>query len=233
MLLFLVLVTIPLLLRVTGLGVFITIDKATWATRSQAFCDALAGEDLFGTYQSERSGVVTMWIGTLAIRVSRAAEGFTPRLRVLRMLWNTVSARSDGVSAVTFWARWGVALVTWAGILALYYPLRRLFGRAVALLGVLLVGLNPFYLAHSRLHHLDALLTTFVMLSVTSLLASRGRDGYKRRYLVFSGICGGLAMANKSPGGLLVPWTSLVLLADAWPRGRGDGNVWGRGDARE
>lgn len=229
---------VVLLLRVTGLGTFITIDEPTWAARSQNFYDALIEGDLFGTYQSEHPGVVTMWIGTLAVRVARAAEGFTPRLQVLRILWNAVFGRNDGLSSVTFWARWGVALVTWGGILALYFPLRRLFGKAVAPLGVLLVGLNPLFLAHSRLHHLDALLTTFVMLSVISLLAYRKRDGYRRRYLVLSGIFGGLAMANKSPGGLLVPWMILILLVDAWPGereerwqrlGRGVGRmfVWG------
>ncbi len=215
----LALVTVLLLLRVTGLGVFITIDERVWAARSQNFHDALVEGNLFRTYQSEHPGVVTMWIGALAIRVARAAEAFSPRLWLLRMLWNAISARSGGVAVITFWARWGVALVTWGGILALYFPLRRLFGKAVALLGVLLVGLDPFYLAHSRVHHLDALLTTFVALSITSLLASRKGDRYRQRYLILSGICGGLAMANKSPAVLLIPWVALALLVDAWQRG--------------
>ncbi|MFP3897577.1 MAG: ArnT family glycosyltransferase [Anaerolineales bacterium] len=218
-LLVLVVVTVLLLLRVTGLGVFITIDERVWATRSENFHDALVGGDLFRTYQSEHPGVVTMWIGTLALRLSWAAEAFTPQCRVSRVLWEAVFSRNAGLAIITFWARWGVALVTWAGILALYFPLRRLFGLPVALLGILLVGIDPFYLAHSRVHHLDALLTTFVMLSVTSLLASRGGDEYRWRYLVLSGVCGGLAMANKSPGALLIPWIIVALIVDAWQRG--------------
>ncbi|MFP3895723.1 MAG: ArnT family glycosyltransferase [Anaerolineales bacterium] len=218
-LLILVLVMIPLLLRVTGLGVFVTIDEPTWAARSQDFHDALVEGDFFHTYQSEHPGVVTMWIGILALRVSQAAEAFTSQYRVLHVLWEAVSSGNAGLPAFTFWARWGVALVTWMGILMLYFPLRRLFGQPAALLAILLVGIDPFYLAHSRLHHLDGLLTTFVMLSVTSLLASREGDRHRQRYLIFSGICGGLAMANKSPAVLLIPWIIVALIVDAWQRG--------------
>jgi hypothetical protein len=225
-----IVVALLLLLRVTRLGVFITIDEPRWAGRSYRFHRALREDDLFRTYQSEHPGVVTMWIGTLALRFSEATEGLVPRLRVPRVLWNAVSARNPAISPVTFWARWGVALVTWAGVLVLCFPLRRLFGRAVAALGVLLVGIDPFYLAHSRVHHLDALLTTFVMLSAISLLAYRKGESHKGAYLALSGVSGGLAMVNKSPAALLVPWTGVVLLVDAWLEGkeeRWQHLVWG------
>jgi hypothetical protein len=86
-------------------------------------------------------------------------------------------------------------------------------------LGSVFVGLDPFYLALSRVLHLDALLTTFVTLSVLSLMVYV-RSRPKLRYLLFSALTGGLAIASKSPGLFLGPWATIVILTSGRNAGR-------------
>ncbi|MBC7237213.1 MAG: phospholipid carrier-dependent glycosyltransferase, partial [Chloroflexi bacterium] len=85
--------------------------------------------------------------------------------------------------------------------------------------GVILVALDPFYLAHSRVHHLDGLLTTFVTFSVIGMTLYL----LERRSLwplLLSAFMAGLAMANKAPGMFLAPWAGLTLAWGAWKGGR-------------
>src|SRR6266511_3852527 len=53
-----------------------------------------------------------------------------------------------------------------------YLLLRRLVRPAVAWVAALLWATSPYLIAHSRLLHLDALLTTFMTLSVLLLLVA-------------------------------------------------------------
>jgi len=110
-----------------------------------------------------------------------------------------------------FRARQWLAVVTWLGIIGMWWLSRRLFDERTALLAAVFIGLDPFHLALSRVLHLDALLTTFMSLSVLSMLVYL-RGGHRFRYLVLSALAAGLAMANKSPALFLGPWFGLVLL---------------------
>ncbi|MFQ5875271.1 MAG: glycosyltransferase family 39 protein, partial [Dehalococcoidia bacterium] len=75
-----------------------------------------------------------------------------------------------------------------------------------------LIALDPFFIAHSRLFHLDALLTGFMTLSVLGLLVSlTGRGSYA--YLAFSGSMAGLAFLTKSPAFFLAPFAFALTVA--------------------
>jgi len=208
-----------LFLRMCGLDVFITVDEPTWRTRSINFQQALADHSWEKTYQSEHPGVVTMWSGVLASRLAEAAgaSDLTPDL-IRRWPRAEISPARGPFYPVTLWARRIIAFTTWVGIVIASLLLRRAFDRHSALIATTFIALDPFCLFHSRLHHLDGLLTTFVMLSVVSLLVyTRGRR--RPGYLVLSAVTAGLAIANKSPGLFLVPWTGVVLLLGAWRNG--------------
>ena len=191
-----------LVLRLADLDRFLTIDEPTWRERSHRFLQALKDRDLASIYQSEHPGVLTMWIGAGAhllaedIPAERADAG----------------PSAPGVPDSTLWARRLVATTTWLGILGMYPLTRRLFGRRTALLAISLVALGPFYLAHSRVHHLDALLTTFSTLSALSLLVF-GHRSSRWLCLVLAGLFAGLAIANKTPGLVLIPWAVAMLVA--------------------
>ncbi len=148
--LFVAVLALSLYLRLDNLGAFMTIDEWSWRQRSIAFRSALQEHKLASTYQSEHPGVVDMWIGSAA--------------DILEWDVGPVGSGPDdtgqGIPGLTLWARRIIAVATWCGILAMYGLLRRLWGERIATAGAALVALDPFYLAHSRFHHLDALLTT-------------------------------------------------------------------------
>jgi len=217
--LLIVVLGLSLVLRLQALDLFLSSDETKWLCRGINFHTALAQGDLKGTYQAEHPGVVTLWISALAVPLSQAGE------------WVDLCAQTGGrgltsiedhamlarLPSLIFRARRLLAVVTWLGLIGIWWLSRRLFDERTALLGAIFIGLDPFYLALSRVLHLDALLTTFMCLSVLSLLVYL-QGSHQRRYLALSAVTGGLAMANKSPALFLAPWTGLVLLAFAWPR---------------
>jgi 4-amino-4-deoxy-L-arabinose transferase-like glycosyltransferase len=75
---------------------------------------------------------------------------------------------------------------------------------------------SPFLIAHGRLLHLDALLTSFMTLSVLLLLATTNDGTFKRSNvltLVGSGVFAGLALLTKAPSLFLLPFAGLLLIA--------------------
>jgi 4-amino-4-deoxy-L-arabinose transferase-like glycosyltransferase len=229
---------LSLALRLSGLNVFLSGDESKWLCRSVNFRQALISGNLRETYQSEHPGVVTMWLGALAVpRDVGAWVGLcadTGGDKLTRVPDNATLAQ---IADLIFAGRRGIAVATWLGVVALYALLRKLVAPTAALLATLFVALDPFFLALSRVLHQDAILATAMLLAVASLLVYRQRGG-QRRCLLLSGVAGGLAILNKSPGFFLLPWTALVLLAGVWPgesasRGRRlalaarDGLLWG------
>jgi 4-amino-4-deoxy-L-arabinose transferase-like glycosyltransferase len=227
----LLVLALSLALRLASLDVFIASDELKWTCRSLGFREALMRGDWAGTFRVGHPGVITTWLGTLALpRSSSAVEtcrrtddaqepsraGETPQEQTQRLA---------ELGRLLFRGRIGVALFTWLSIAAIYLLARTLWGPEVALPGLALVALDPFYLAHSRFLHLDAVLASAMTLSLLSLLISvRGpksevQSQRKQGVLVLSGALGGLAMLNKSPGMFLVPFVALLLVADALRRG--------------
>jgi 4-amino-4-deoxy-L-arabinose transferase-like glycosyltransferase len=184
---------VSLALRLASLHSFLTIDEQLWALRARRFAQALRTGNLAGTYQTHHPGVVTMWLGTASIVLGMASEG--------------------DLAGIVFGARWLVALVNWAGLGLMCLLIARLFGRRVALVAALLIGLDPFTLALSRLLHLDALLTTFATLSLLALLLHLRGPRSELRWLLLSALCTALALLSKSPGLFLVPFGAVLILA--------------------
>ncbi len=208
---------VSLALRLSDLDVFLAGDETKWMCRSILFQAGLRRGDLRATYQAEHPGVVTMWLGALAAPLAQAGEW----VEICPETGGSKLTRDEDYSALARFrslisqARRLVALTTWLGMVALYVLLNRLLGSRTALLATALVALDPFHLALSRVLHLDALLATFMTLSIVSLLVY-ARESQRRRYLIFSAVAGGLATANKSPGLFLFAWTALYLGTRAW-----------------
>jgi len=209
-----------LLLRLASLDVFISGDETKWTCRSINFHAALVRGDLAETCQVEHPGVITMWLGTMAIPLDVAGDW----VRLCQETGGSRLSRAGGPEVLAklppllFRARRLVALLTWLSIIAIYLLIRKLFGGDVALLSAVLVALDPFYLAHSRLLHLDAILTGFMTISVLSMLIYLMHR--VRWALILSGVAAGLAILNKSPALFLGP--SAILLVAVWNRVRGE-----------
>jgi hypothetical protein len=122
-----------------------------------------------------------------------------------------------------------------AVVAALFLPLfyilvRRLLGERLALISALILALNPFHIALSRVLHHDALTTTFMVLSLFSMVGYWLRS-WKRRWLIVSAFLAGLAFLSKPISWFLMPYAAMLgvlSLLYRWQHGhwRGWKDVW-------
>jgi hypothetical protein len=178
----LVLAAGPRLARLDG---FVTADEVRWTCRTLNFREALLRGDWAATFQTGHPGVITMWLGSLMLpadpgaEVTRACHELNPGQIAEFEPWAVRSQLYHLLVA----ARGPVALALVLGVVAIYALARRLFGPTTAWLGAILIALDPFLLAHSRVLHLDGPLATLMTVSVLALLAAMlgggvgGREG--------------------------------------------------------
>ena len=242
----LVIFVLALMVRAPGLDEFATADEHLWLDRSRQFVGGLLFADYecpprlgqWGrqfatrgwecTFQTAHPGVTTMWGGSLGL---------------LLYYWQT--ARLSGIDVQAFLrsidvlsfdpallasARLPMALAGALFILFYFILLRRLLDERIALVSTLLLALNPFHIALSRVLHHDAL---NAMLMVLSLLVMVGYwlQSWKRRWLVISGILAGMAFLTKSVSWFLIPYAAVagvLSLTYRWQSGRwrGKSELW-------
>ena len=210
----LILFIVALLPRLLTLSAFITWDEFVWTYRSIKFLTALREGHWAGTFLTGHPGVVTMWAGLvgIAIKLSLGLGSWTDFVWIgqVPQYYEDDLGFLERSTPFLFASKLSVVLLTSAAVAGIYLLLKRLFNERVALFSSLLIAFNPFYLAHSRVLHLDALVASFMTLSLLSLLVYlKNRRSYL--YLAISGTMAGLAFLNKSPALLLVPFTTMLL----------------------
>ncbi len=212
---------LALIPRLPDLDRFLTADEFLWVDRSRNFlaaltnpafqCDSVVekwgfvAEGLACTLRTGHPGVTTMWTGTF---------GF-----ILRWLWQgqpvslheyVVAISTNPLDAgVIAWERLGTVLITSLWVVAVYWLVRRLLGPAIALVGAILIALDPFHIALSRVIHHDALSTTFMTLAVLCMFIYWGQQT-DRRWLLLSGMLAGFGFLSKSPALYLMPFVALT-----------------------
>ncbi|MDP8922330.1 MAG: glycosyltransferase family 39 protein [Chloroflexota bacterium] len=216
--------------RAINLGGYLTTDEGNWMGRTALFARALLDGDPAGTYQSGHPGVMTMWASLIGMGPERAlALGSYVRPDGLEKAPNyleTLHLARRSFAVLTSLAVVLVALLTW-----------RLFGLGPALLAGVLLALEPFFLAHSIVAHVDSNVTTWLTVSILSALVYFWAGG-GRGYLVASGLAAGLAFLSKAPSAFLPLFIPLVALGSlvatrrladgrAWARLVADGLMWG------
>jgi 4-amino-4-deoxy-L-arabinose transferase-like glycosyltransferase len=227
-------------LRVHELERYMVADELRWTCRSISFHIALAEADWAKTFQVGHPGVVTMWLGALALpleHVGRWRE-LCPLTDGGRDLSKLDDVGQEGllqsVEPLLMAARRGIVAGSLVALVALYLLLRGAarLGAPAAIAGWGLLALDPYLLAHSKVLHLDAMLALLSLAAVVALSAAK-RPG--RKGLAGAGLAGGLAglaMLAKVTGLVLGPF---VLAWFAW-RGRRSGEwrgalagflVWG------
>ena len=202
-------VLINFLPRTLSLNAVWSSDETIWLRRSHGFATALKRHEYAGTFQSYHPGVTTMWLGGLALwREYGDTLSIAPKLVTREFL---SPARLSAV-------RLPVALLTGLTILVIGLLLRRLLGNAVAFVGILFLALDPFLLGESRRLHTDALATLFLMVSLLCWLCYLETEIRRRRDIIFSGVCFGLACLSKSLAAGFVLFLPLLLFGYRSPR---------------
>ena len=199
--------------RLVALGRFVTADEPTWGKRSATFYLALSKGDYPATFLSPHPGVTTMWAGAGAFHLKFPKYARVGEVRMgdskLFQLFFRHGPRPIEVLAM---ARALVVLMNLIAFLLGLIFARRLFGLIPALVGCLFIAFDPFYLAHSRLLHVDGLLSSFLFLSVLAYLDFlQNRRGWA---LVVSGVAAGLGLLTKTPAVILAPLLLLLTILD-------------------
>ena len=195
----LLLFVVAFVARDVQLGTFSWPDEVTWTARSIAFYAGLAQGDLAATHQSDHPGVVPMWGFGGLLSLQALLRGELDTLHTM----TTERKLQDIPALLATEALWTVLLTSLA-VVGIYFLLKRLLGARASFLAALMIALDPFYLVHSRVVHVDAILTSFMTLSTLALAVYLVYPTQKR-YLVLSAVMGGLAFATKSPSLVLVP----------------------------
>ncbi len=223
---------LALLVRVPRLGGFLTVDEPFWVHTSREFASGLLFPDhecppvrngrqfsttgLGCTFQAGQPGVTTAWGGSLSL---------------MAYYWQT--ARSTGVDLRAFLqdldpldpaliapTRLPMTVIAALFVPLFYLLLRRLLAERVALIAALLLALNPFHIALSRVLHHDALAATFMVLSLLAMVGY-WLQGWKWYWLPISAVMAGLAFLSKTVSWFLMPYAALLGLLSLYYRWRG------------
>jgi hypothetical protein len=209
--------------RLLELGAFLTPDEFHWVRRSRDFLAGVLQQDWAATLQTGHPGVTTMWTGSLGILYRYLARPPTAPNDLLTFVQHVPS---DPISvAYLVPVRLPTVLLTSLSLVVVFLLARRLFGQRVALIASFLLALNPFYLGLSRVLHHDALATMFMTLSLLPMIGY-WVYGWRRRWLLISGLMAGLAFLSKSSAIFLMPFFGIGSLADIlieWRRGKRTG----------
>ncbi|MGH7718835.1 MAG: glycosyltransferase family 39 protein [Gemmatimonadaceae bacterium] len=203
--------------RAVELDRFATPDEPRWLSRSANFYQALSAGDLASTFQAEHPGVPVMWAGALAFiwkfpdyvrqgagQVNPAAEGVEP---VIRGAGHSPADMLEAARQVLL----VLHLLVLTGVL---YFAARLLGAPAAMAAFVMVALDPYHVALSRVLHLDALQSAFMLLSVLALASHL--QGGRRWELIVSGAAAGLAVLTKTPAAFLLPFAAALVAVHAW-----------------
>ncbi len=203
--------------RALGLNDFYTVDEAYhWPARARAFAEAIQAHEWARTNQTGHPGVTTMWLGSLGYWLAG---------------WMKIAPPGRTGDGTLFLAllRLPLAIANSLAVLGGYALLRRLLAPATAMLAALLWATAPFLVAHSRVLHLDALLTTCMSLSLLCLLVATAPPTDSAEHLparsaratflsahpaafLGSAVFAGLALLTKAPGLLMLPFAGLWML---------------------
>lgn len=196
---------IAFMARLVGVTLFITPDEDNWMRRAGNFTQAMHQGELVRTFQSGHPGVTTMWVASLAVGpdIERLA-GFT--------IQDYPVTRVQGFMDLMIRARIGMILVNVSLLVGTVALAWRLFGFGPALLGGIIMALDPFLVAHTQVVHVDGLATGLMIVAMLAAGVYWWAGG-RTAYLMLCGIATGLAILTKAPSlvmGLLVPVVALT-----------------------
>lgn len=181
-----------------------TTDTWKWKSRSYDFGSGIFQLDFQKTLQKYHPGVTLMWLGTAGIKVYNLSYE-------LQYKTGPPDNNISTVFQLDLVQKLFVVLAIAVGLAFVLYPLRILFGTALAALAGLLVAFEPYFLAFSRVFHLEGLLSVFMLGSVVWLYWYMQVGGRKK--LIISAVFAGLSILTKTTALFLVPFALMMLTA--------------------
>lgn len=187
--------------RVLSLNAAWSSDETVWLFRSQNFMAFTLDGEFSSIPQAHHPGVTTMWLGGLSLW-----QKYRHALPNAHLLSRSPFLAPSNLART----RLTIAVTTAVTILIAFFFLQKLFGRQIATIASIFLAVDPILLMQSRRLHTDTLAANFLLLAILALLIFVGNAPH-RRYLIFSGVCFGLACLSKSYALILAFWIPLVL----------------------
>ena len=187
-------------------------DVWKWKARTFDFGTGVFTLDLDKTVQKYHPGVTLMWTGTIAVK-------FFNFYKDLVLAKNGYTELQE-VFALHAFQKFFVVLAIGTVLAFIFYPLKKLFGNKYAFLSVLLIALEPFNIALTRVFHLEGLMSIFMvasfvwyyyfLYSVTEDDYQKGIRLYYKKALYISAAFGALAVLTKTSALVLLPMIFLM-----------------------
>ena len=195
------------LYRLPSLGVdTINNDAFLWKSRGYEFGRALMSLDFAKTAVTYHPGVPLLWSQFIAIKIYSVLD--------LLIYKGTLSPNAEFImnhiiqkTVVVFFTSLLIALA--------FSLLKRIIGQSAAILAIMFVLLEPFYLALSREIHTDSLISLFMFISCLYFyIAFSKSDSLNKtgKEAILSGVFMGLAALTKSSALFLIPFYILGYL---------------------
>lgn len=192
-------------------------DVWKWKQRIYDFGSGVFYLDFAGTVQKYHPGVILMWLGSLAVKFHNLMYKVT-----------TGSPPPDNdifvIFQLHFLQKLFVVLAIGVTLAFVFRGLSKIIDKKYAYLAVLLIVLEPFYIALTRVVHLEGLMSTFMVASFVWFylyLQDESRSLKPRANLYLSAFFAACAFLTKSSSLFLLPFFGLMaFLFDYLPRKR-------------
>ena len=199
--------------RLADRGGYLIVDETDrWRWAEQFYRALVAGDPAATLVGDGYPGIVPAWVQTLWLlgeSVRRSlAEGQWFSETSVYMLFH-VWSRVENLPL----QRLPIALFNGLLVLLIAICVIRLYGGRVGALALILIALDPFLLADSRVNRAEAVFTGLFTLSILSLQFFGQTQ--RSRWLVVSGFLGGLAWLTKIQGLAMLPAVGLILVFQA------------------
>ncbi len=204
--------------RLPALTAFTTGDEPYWLSMGANFYYALGQREFAKTVYEYQPAVTTMWVVTAAMlayfpEYRGLGQGYLDFEKGVLDPFMLQHGRDPLVLLRD--ARLIQVLLIVALLLVAFYLLQRLLDKWLALFAILLAGFDPFFLGQSRLLNHEAMLSSFVLVSILAL-AVYLFQGRKFIFLVLSALTAGLAQLTKSSAIAVLAPIGLLLLIDLY-----------------
>lgn len=194
---------------------FVTVDEGTKFKRGANFYYALGQREFEETHREYSPLVITMEIGAASMHLMFPEyRGLGQGYFVEDTQFNEYLIRKgqNPLEILVVARLIMIVIITFVLLLAFYLGWQ-LLGFLPALLGVLLIAFDPYYLGHSRLLTQEGLISVSLLLSILAFLTYLYRDR-KIIYLVISAGAGAFSCLTKSSSTIIIPFIGLMILID-------------------
>jgi len=178
-------------------------DVWKWKSRSYDFSTGIFTGNFSLTNQKYHPGVTLMWLGTVGIKIFNLYNDL-----VLKVSSNDIQA----VFGLHVVQKYLVVIAIGISLAFVFYALKKLFNIKYALLVIGLLSVEPFYVALTRVFHLEGLQSTFMFVSMLWFYYwfEKGRTDYKRLFI--TAFFSALAFLTKTSALYLIPFFGLWIL---------------------